>query len=283
MSVLRRDDVPLDPESFRAIADFAYRESGLTLVGGKTTMIQSRLRHRLDALGLTDFPAYCAYVRSTKGRSERQHLISALTTNVSSFFREKHHFDSFCLHLDGLLDDLRNGAKLRIWSAGCANGQEALSIAMSLLEHAPELANLNVRILATDIDPKVINFARTGIYDARQVSGVPKSLLVKYFAADVDGETGETAYRAAPAIRDIIRYNTLNLLGEWPIRTRFDAIFCRNVVIYFDVETQRRLWPRLRAVLQPAGILCLGHSERIQNPENFGFYCSKPTTYHALD
>lgn len=273
-------DTTLDPKSFRAIADLAYRESGLTLVVEKTSMIQSRLRPRLRALGLGDFAQYSEYVRSDLGRDERKQLISALTTNVSHFFRERHHFDRLAQLFDARLDALRRGARMRIWSAGCSNGQEAYSAAMTLLARCPEAARFDLRILATDIDPKVVQFARAGVYPERLMDGVPADLRKRYFTPrTVDGETHFAIREAA---QKMVYFNELNLLSDWPMRCRFDVILCRNVVIYFDPATQARLWPRFHAALQPDGVLFVGHSERIALPESMGFHNDGPTCYRPI-
>lgn len=281
MTTLAPKEAALDAESFRTIADLAYRLSGLTLVEEKATMIQSRLRHRLRSLGLSDFSGYCALLETEAGLEERKHLISALTTNVSHFFREAHHFELMKDHLAPRLTDLRGGAPLRIWSAGCSNGQEALSAAMTCREMLGTGSGPDLRILGTDIDEKVISFARRGLYSDRQVEGIPPALLQKYFTPQSSG-SGAPSYQASPEIAALIRYNTLNLLADWPIRIRFDLIFCRNVVIYFDPETQERLWPKFHKALSPEGLLFLGHSERISDPERFGFACVGPTTYRPL-
>lgn len=268
----------LDLQAFRAIAELAYRESGLILPDEKHSMIQSRLRHRLRALGLSSFDDYCTLITSEAGREERPQLISALTTNVSHFFREPHHFDYLNKKvLPTALENLRRGQKFRIWSAGCSNGQEALSTVIALLEAAPELVGLDMRVLGTDIDPQVVSFARTGAYPERLISGVPEALRRKYF--DLDTTTPEPSYQVKPILLDMIRFNQLNLLGPWPMKGKFDVIFCRNVVIYFDETTQEKLWPRYRDQLSPNGVLMLGHSERISKPESFGFKVIGPTVY----
>lgn len=268
-------------ESFAAIAQLAYRESGLQLAAEKTSMIQSRLRHRLRALNIPDFDNYSAFVCSDDGRSERRHMISALTTNVSHFFREKHHFEVLSKHLkQDLLPRLRSGQKTRIWSAGCSNGQEAFSIAMTILDLAQDTHDLDVRILATDIDAKVVRFASEARYPERLTSGVPEAKLNQYFTKDVEG--GETIFSANQKLREMVTFKELNLLAEWPMRQEMDIIFCRNVVIYFDLETQNRLWPRFRKILKPDGYLFLGHSERIADPETVGFKTDGPTTYRPV-
>ncbi|MFK7835804.1 MAG: protein-glutamate O-methyltransferase CheR [Sulfitobacter sp.] len=278
MNAMQHPSTDLDPESFRAIADLAYRESGLTLVEEKSSMICSRLRHRLRDLGLQNFSAYTALLKSDDGAKERRHLISALTTNVSHFFREMHHFDTLREEFAKRLPGLRSGGQMRIWSAGCSNGQEAMSTAITLLEHSADAGQLDVRILATDIDPEVVGFAREGVYPERMIRGVSETLLSKYFDRD-DSKAGEPFFAAKPALRNLIRVNQLNLLGEWPMTRRFDIVFCRNVVIYFDLKTQTTLWPRMKKTLAPDGVLFLGHSERIADPQAYGFDCTGPTTY----
>ncbi|WP_299507984.1 CheR family methyltransferase [uncultured Roseobacter sp.] len=271
-------EMTIDTDSFNAIAELAYRESGLQLAAEKTSMIQSRLRHRLRALGLQDFANYSAFVCSDDGRDERRHMISALTTNVSHFFREKHHFDVLKKQFETvLLPKLKAGGRVRIWSAGCSNGQEALSIAMVLLEVAPDVAKLDLRILATDIDPEVVNFAKQSSYHERLVGGIPTELLHKYFQCVKQND--EKIYQAGGQLLKLISFRELNLLAKWPMQQKMDVIFCRNVVIYFNVDTQSRLWPRFRNILSPNGILFLGHSERISDPATFGFLSDGPTTY----
>ena len=271
-------EIGLDGQSFDAIAKLAYKESGLQLAVEKTSMIQSLLRHRLKVLDFTSFVQYSAFVCSDDGLEERRHMISALTTNVSHFFRESHHFDLLRHHFASvLLPKLNGGEPVRIWSAGCSNGQEALSIAITLLEIHPEIGKMNFKILATDIDRTVVKFASEATYPERLISGIPDQVLSKYFTRMSDNN--EPQFCAKNSIRSLITYKELNLLSEWPMRQRMDVIFCRNVVIYFDQETQDRLWPRFHAQLTPMGRLCLGHSERIANPETVGFESNGPTTY----
>ena len=278
MTVKAQGGAELDPESFRAIADLAYRESGLTLVEEKSSMVRSRLRHRLRDLGLPSFSAYSDLLLSEAGKQERRHLISALTTNVSHFFREEHHFQTLVEEFEKRLPALRAGGSMRIWSAGCSNGQEAVSAAISLLECTSDAASLDVRVLATDIDSKVVEFARAGVYPERLMRGVPAKLLAKYFTEEQTRDP-EPHFRIRPVVAGMIRVNELNLLSSWPMTKRFDVIFCRNVVIYFDLAIQASLWPRFHKALAPDGVLFLGHSERIADGSAHGFACTGPTTY----
>ena len=264
--------------AFTALAALARAESGLTLVPEKRLMVQSRLRHRLRALAIDSFDAYVAYVTSDAGTAERRHMVSALTTNVSHFFREPHHFALLSTRLLPLLRlKAQAGRKIRIWSAGCSTGQEPYSIAMHLLSEAPWIADADFRILATDIDPKVLDQARTGMFTANQVRPIPDACRVFLGA----GSTNDRVM-IGQEIRDLVRFLELNLLSDWPMRGPFDAIFCRNVVIYFDGATRAHLWPRFVRFLAPDGLLFLGHSERVSTPEQYGLACVGPTSYaHA--
>lgn len=271
-------ELTLDEKNFQSIAELAYRESGLQLMVEKTSMIQSRLRHRLRAVGMDSFDVYTQYVCSTEGAKERRHMISALTTNVSHFFREVHHFNRLQDNIiPGILPTLKSGNPVRIWSAGCSNGQEAFSIAMTFLNSYPEIGNTDFRILATDIDPNVVKFAQMGEYPSRLISGVPKDNLEKFFIKREDNQ--DQLYKVHPKVKNLVTFKELNLLSTWPMKQQFDIIFCRNVVIYFDQKTQDALWPRFRSSLKPSGVLFLGHSERIVDPESLGFTNDGATTY----
>ncbi|MEM6887351.1 MAG: protein-glutamate O-methyltransferase [Pseudomonadota bacterium] len=275
------DHIPLGPDDFEAIAALAYRESGLQLVAEKTSMIQSRLRHRIRELGLVDFEAYTSFVCSSDGKEERRHMIAALTTNVSHFFRESHHFDLMIQSIqENTIPKLKAGNRLRIWSAGCSNGQEAVSVCIKLLEAFPQAKKWDIKILATDIDPNVLRFGNQGIYHERLTASVPKPLLGKYFTESVSN--GENSFKTTHEVRQMISFKELNLLANWPMKRRMDFIFCRNVVIYFDQKTQNALWPRFHTQLKPNGLLFVGHSERVPDPEKIGFESCGPTTYCPL-
>lgn len=268
----------LDPKSFEAIAGLVYRECGLQLVAEKSSMIQSRLRHRLKAVGAQSFDAYAALVCSNQGQAERIEMISALTTNVSHFFREKHHFDILENEiLPKAINSPKSGRRFRIWSAGCSNGQEPYSIALSALQVNPDISGTDFKILATDIDPKVVRFAAEGRYPSRLTNGIPQHLLSQYF--EKPPVQDEDIYIARPQLKSLVVFKELNLLSPWPIGGVFDVIFCRNVVIYFDTAMQNKLWPRFNEVLSNDGRLFLGHSERIPDPVKFGYRNIGPTAY----
>lgn len=247
----------LSDAQFRKIAAVAHEAAGLVLLREKAPMIRSRLARRLRALGLEDYGAYCSLLTGPGGESERAKLVSALTTNVSRFFREPHHFDILrreVLQHPAFAADRH----LRIWSAGCAQGQEAYSIAMTSMECGLERRGRTVQILASDIDDDILARAQAGVYEAGRSEGIDTARRARFFEA-----SGRDGLAARPELRRLVRFERLNLHGPWPPRPPFHAIFCRNVVIYFDADAQARLWRRFADALVPGGWLFLGHSERI--------------------
>jgi len=271
----QQSDMPEDV--FAAISKLAHDEAGLMIPASKHALVQSRISRRLRALGMTDFNAYLRLVHSDAGGGERRNMISALTTNVSAFFREGHHFETLSGMATSLIERARSGEKVRIWSAGCSSGQEPFSIAMTLLEADGRAGAHDIRILATDIDPAVLDVARKGFFDESQMAGVSHPLREQYFIASSGGRFGAT-----DVLRRMISFRELNLLGHWPMKGRFHAIFCRNVVIYFDESTQAALWPRFRRALLDNGLLFVGHSERVPNPGAVGFRPAGVTTFTAV-
>lgn len=248
-------------QDFRQIAQLVHSESGIMVPESKVHLVYSRLAKRLRAIGLRNFRDYCALVVSDEGADERQKMIAAMTTNVTRFFREAHHFDYLRDHvLPGLLSEARRGGKVRIWSAGSSSGEEAYSIAITVLEHLPEAPNLDVRILASDIDPDMLTRGRDGCYEKRQVEDIPAELRKRWF---FPSSGNKSVFEISPDMRALVRFRELNLLSPWPMTGRFNVIFCRNVMIYFDEESQNRTWKRFADILVPGGILCIGHSERI--------------------
>lgn len=263
-----------DAEDLAAIARIAEAEAGIVISTSKASMVQSRLARRLRATGIGTYRAYIAFVNSEAGIGERQRMISALTTNVSHFFREMHHFETLRRDvLPPLIARARSGGRVRIWSAGCSQGQEAYSIAMTLLDMMPDAAEHDIRILASDIDPVVVRFGREARYDAATAAAIPAPLAARFTRT----AGGDLALGEAP--RRLVSFQELNLHGPWPMRGRFDAIFCRNVVIYFTQERQSVLWGRFRASLMPGGWLFVGHSERIPDAAGLGMTTAGITTY----
>lgn len=191
-------------------------------------------------------------------------MIAALTTNVTRFFREPHHFTHLKAKLlPPLLTEARRGGRVRIWSAGCSSGQEPYSIALTILSLMPDARAFDIRILATDINPRVLEAGRAGIYEKDELGDLPADLRRSWMEpADAAGGT----WRFDDAVRSLVTFRPLNLMGAWPMRGTFNAIFCRNVVIYFEEETQMRIWDRMMPLLMPEGCLYIGHSERVTGP-----------------
>ncbi len=252
----------LDDRAFEQIAAIAHKEAGLAISPNKAAMVHTRVARRLRALNMSTYDQYCALVASDAGAAERRELVSVLTTNVSHFFREDHHFDRLKEDvLPEMFQNLKAGKRVRIWSAGCSNGQEPYSIAMAILDFAPLPPNADLRILGSDIDPNVISFARNGTYDQTMLSGLPDRQKDAYFKPVSSGHG--PAWQAQDSLKNLVAFRELNLLHTWPMKGKFDIIFCRNVVIYFDEQTQAALYKKFAEVLPPGGWLFLGHSERV--------------------
>jgi chemotaxis protein methyltransferase CheR len=264
----------LDETGFRAIAAILRARAGITLPDTKRHLVFSRLARRLRALDLPDFATYVALVGGPEGEAETAQMISALTTNVTAFFREPHHFETLRNRvLPPLVERARTGGRVRLWSAGCSSGEEALSIAMVLLDLCPEAAGLDIRILASDIDTAILARAKAGRFDSESTAALDPVLRGRWFERD-GSEDLVGRELAAP-----IRFRYLNLAAEWPVKGPFDAIFCRNVTIYFDREVQDRVWEGFARHLAPAGTLFIGHSERITGPAATHLAASGITTY----
>jgi chemotaxis protein methyltransferase CheR len=245
-------------EDFRRIAATLHAASGIALPESKATLVYSRLAKRLRTLGLESFRDYCALVSGAGGLDERQQMIVALTTNVTRFFREPHHFEHLKTQvLPPLLAAARRGAPVRIWSAGCSNGQEPYSIALTILALMPEAPEHDIRVLATDIDGQMIAEGRAGLYGAGVMAPVPGELRARWFEREGDD------WRASAPLKKLVVFNELNLMADWPMRRQFQAIFCRNVVIYFEEATQGRVFGRFLPLMGPDARLYIGHSERL--------------------
>ena len=267
-----------DRSDFAFIATALHEDAGIHLPASKANLVYSRLAKRLRALGLESFRDYCDLVGSEEGADERTQMIAALTTNVTRFFREPHHFDHLRRKVvEPVAAEVRQGRRLRIWSAGCSTGQEPYSIALSILSLLPEARAYDVRILATDINPIVLDTARKGLYPAEEVVSVPADLRKGWMEP-----TGTGTLRLDEAARGLVTFRPLNLIGAWPMKGPFDAVFCRNVVIYFDEKTQMRLLNRLTSLIRPGGYLYLGHSERMVGPAEALFRLDGTTTYRKL-
>lgn len=243
-------------QDFRQLARLVQEESGILLPESKANLVYSRLSKRVRECGLEDFREYCGLVEESD--VERQALIAAMTTNVTRFFREAHHFDHLrdCV-LPGLIAAARKGARIRLWSSACSSGEEPYSIALTLLAAMPDAAGHDILILASDIDPNMVAMGKAGRYPLARLPDIPKNLQGRNVLS------GSDHFEFAEPVKQMIRFRQLNLLKEWPMRGGFDVIFCRNVMIYFDQETQDGIWSRFGRLLPEDGHLYIGHSERI--------------------
>lgn len=255
-------EFPFTWHDFRQIAELVHSEAGIVLTEAKVNLVYSRLAKRLRAIGLRTFRDYCSLIQGAEGVDERQAMIAAMTTNVTRFFRESHHFDYLRTQvLPDLIEAAHKGGKVRIWSAGCSSGEEAYSIALTILGLDPHASGRDIKILASDIDPEMLRRGSAGVYPVHQMGDVPQELRRKWFK--IVGGSGGAELEVGPEMHELVRFRELNLLREWPMKGRFDIIFCRNVMIYFDDETQNTVWGRFGDILRPGGTLCIGHSERI--------------------
>lgn len=272
-------EFPLTKDDFLQIASIAYADAGIDLGESKASLVYSRLAKRLRALHLDDFRSYCDLLGREEGAEERQQMVAALTTNVTRFFREPHHFEHLRTHvMPPLVARARAGAAVRIWSAACSSGEEPYSIALSILSVIPDAASLNIRVLATDIDPNVLRTGEAGVYGEAAMESVPKEKRQRWFVPETGGRDGKR-WRAGEELRRLVAFRNLNLIGSWPMRGPFQAIFCRNALIYFKEETQIDIWRRFVPLLAPGGRLYIGHSERLFGDVASSFVNEAITTY----
>jgi chemotaxis protein methyltransferase CheR len=249
---------------FHAIRTMLYREAGISLSDGKRALVSCRLAKRLRHLKLRGYAEYLDYLATQDPQgSERQVMINCLTTNKTDFFREPHHFAFLRTSVFPLVErQAQQGGprRLRIWSAGCSIGHEPYSIAMTILDHFSSLRGWDIRILASDINTQVLETAQRGIFPEEQLAPVDAVTRRNYFLRGTASQTGFCQVR--PEVRRLVHFRQINLMEEpWPLQTRFDIIFCRNVIIYFDAATQQRLTLRFGDQLTDSGYLILGHSE----------------------
>jgi len=246
-------------KDFKAISEKSHELTGIQLSDHKKEMVYSRVSRLIRTLKFPDFKTYLAFL----DQGDPDHLsdfVNAITTNLTSFFRESHHFEFL---KSTIIPELKkanfNSRKIRIWSAGCSTGEEPYSLAITLRESFND-TNWNCKILATDLDSNVINTGKDGIYENSRFEGIDKKYK-KWFLRDRASKDGRV--RVKPSLQDLITFKRLNLLGDWPMKGPFDVIFCRNVVIYFNKETQRKLFDRYADMLTPNGYLFIGHSESL--------------------
>lgn len=251
-------EFPMSDHNFNRIKSIAYEITGINLTDQKKNMIYSRLARRIRAKNFDSFDQYCSLIEST-GNNEITDFVNAITTNLTSFFREAHHFDYLkSTVFPYLLKKHAKTHRIRMWSAGCSTGEEPYSIAMCLREAMP-VESWDIKLLATDLDTNVVEHAKAGVYALDRIDGLDVSRKKKWFQKDSSGENA----LVSPELKKVVTFKQLNLLNQWPMGGPFDVIFCRNVVIYFDKETQMKLFDRYAEILAPNGYLFIGHSENL--------------------
>ena len=244
-------------KNFAFIQKLAYEVTGIKLSEHKRNMVYGRLSRRLRRLGMSSFDSYCEVLGSRSG-PEFTEFVNAITTNLTSFFRENYHFDFLKQTLLPELARKKTDKRFRVWSAGCSTGEEPYSIAMTIADTA-ERQRWEAKILATDLDSNVLEKGRSGIYSIERIQGLPEAIKKMGFHR----RRNESDVVVKDRFRRLITFKQLNLLNDWPMKGPFDFIFCRNVVIYFDKDTQRILFDKMADLLVPNGYLFIGHSESL--------------------
>ena len=253
-------EFPFSDKDFGYIQNLVAGRTGIILSDIKKDMVYSRVVRRIRKLGVKDFKEYCILLKSGD-KNEMQEFINAITTNLTSFFREPHHFEYLKNTLLPGLKEKNNKHKIRVWSAGCSSGEEPYSIAMILRNYFPQDSGWDIKILATDLDSNMVERASKGVYSEDRVTGIDKSHLKKWLRKGKGDMFGKV--KIVNEIRDMVAFKQLNLMHDWPMRNQFDFIFCRNVVIYFNKDTQRELFDRYADILFPGSELFIGHSESL--------------------
>lgn len=274
----------LSEKTFNRFSDFIQTALGIKMPASKRTMLQARLQKRMRRLGITSFEAYSDYVFRRKGESgELAQLFDVVTTNKTDFFREPKHFETL---VDIVLPELLhiNGSgvsrPVAVWSAGCSTGAEPYTLAMVLSDLAERTHGFRFQILASDISTQVLEKAKTAIYDEREADPIPIDFKKRYLLRSKD--RSRSRVRIVPELRNTIRFLRLNFMDQdFGLKTAMDIIFCRNVIIYFDRETQETVLLKICRHLRPGGYLFMGHSETV-NGFDLPLRQVLPTVYRKI-
>ena len=258
----KNKEFPFEDKDFNFIQKLVGERTGIVLSEIKRDMVYSRVVRRIRQLDVIDFKEYCSLLKSGD-ESEMVEFTNAITTNLTSFFREPHHFEYLTKVLLPELKRNKHNKRIRVWSAGCSSGEEPYSIAMTLRDFFPQSSGWDIKILATDLDTHMVDRASKGIYKEERVTGIDKKHLRKWVRRG-KGEL-EGNVKISNELQDMVSFKQLNLMHEWPIKGPFDFMFCRNVVIYFNKETQKELFDRYADLLAPGAGLFIGHSESLHN------------------
>ena len=257
---------------FDRVQALIYKRAGISLHDGKHAMVYSRLSRRLRDTGHDSFHDYLSWLESTDG-PEWQEFINALTTNLTSFFRERHHFDT----LSDLFKSRPSSHPWRVWCSAASTGEEPYSIIMTALESLGNQPNFS--LIASDIDSKVLATAASGVYRTEGLKGVSPEQAHSFFLRGKGANSGMV--RVKPELRRFVEFMIVNLIkDDWPFKEKFDVVFCRNVMIYFDAETQRRVLERIHRVMKPGALLCVGHAENFSDSRDL-FLLKGKTVYEC--
>ncbi|MGD8453196.1 MAG: protein-glutamate O-methyltransferase [Phycisphaerae bacterium] len=270
----------LTREEYELVRRLVYEQCGINLGDQKMQLVRARLGKRVRSGGFKSYRAYLEHVRNDSSGRELGELIDAISTNTTHLFREKQHFDFLADALRQWASDpkwRRDHRDVRIWSAACSSGEEPYSIVMTACDAIPPQAQLPLKILATDISSQVLEKARHGVFDAHRLGTVPESYRRRFLTPI--GRGREAACQVKEELRRLITFARFNLMADqFPFRQKFDVIFCRNVMIYFDRPTQQTLVNKMTQHLNPGGYLLIGHSESL-NPISHSLSYVRPTVY----
>lgn len=280
--IFREGTDDLTDDLFNKIRKYIYDYAKISLGDNKRELVRARFGKVIRQRQMSGFKEYFNWMVEDKTGEALREVMNAIATNLTSFFRENQHFQFLASTLIPKIaqsSTSRIGGKIRLraWSAGCSTGEEAYTIAMTLMENIQNPAEWDIKLLATDIDTEVVAHGQKGVYAKERVDGVPKNIVNKYFEP-TNNEKSKPAFRVKPVLRNMVTFRHLNLFTEWSFKNKFDFIFCRNVMIYFDRPTQEGLVNKYYEQLNHGGYLFIGHSESL-NGINHRFDYGQPTIY----
>lgn len=260
MQIVTQREFSFLERDFLKIAKLVKEQTGIVLGERKRNLVYGRLSRRLRALGIDNFSDYCTRLEGPEGESECRLMVNAITTNLTGFYREAHHFEFLAKEVLAGIAKSPSAAdrRLRIWSAGCSSGEEPYSIAMTVQKAFENGTRWDAKILATDIDTEMIATAKAGCYPVGYAAPIPDAMQ-RQFVRQSDDQN----IVMSETLKSLIVFKPLNLFDSWPMQGPFDAIFCRNVVIYFDSDAKRVLFDRFADILKPGGWMFIGHSESL--------------------
>lgn len=259
--MLEKTEFAFSNQEFERVKVLIGERTGIHITEDKKALVYARITRRLRALKLKNFADYF-HVLQSDSKDETQQFINAVTTNLTSFFREQHHFDFLSEEfVPKIVEQNKKRKAINIWSAGCSSGEEVYSIAITLAEAIPNIDQWNVRIIGTDIDSNMLAIGEKGVYKVNRVEGMPEALLKKYFLRGKGKNAGHV--KVSKKLADMVTFENLNLVEPWNLKCAFDFIFCRNALIYFDGTVQKDIVDRFSNELADHGYLAVGHSENI--------------------